>query len=401
MADVGRVPVSRAKARAHVLAKQGLAAPRLAAVPDAIVAAAGIYGTAPTCYLSAAARVADFRVADLDAELYGKRSVVRHRCMRGMAYIEPVELLPVLFACTGEPPDKTLRRIGKYSGLGEDGVRALAERVIAVMTGRPPMTVREIREALGPDVPGAKEGLQFTVALLGRTGRVVRAEVRGSWRSDNYAYALWQDWVGAPVEELDPAAARVELTRRYLRAFGPATAGDLKWWTGWTKRDTDAALAALTGELTPVSLDGVDAWATTGELDALAAAEPVSSVRLLPVWDTYLMAYATGLAGRAHQVAEADYAKVYDKSGNGTSTVMMDGMAAGVWELDPDAGVVTVAPFDADAVRWADVEAEVALIGAAVGTGLRLERAPAPPGPLSAGPRNAFLSPISLCAPAT
>jgi hypothetical protein len=402
--------VSVARARAHVLAKQGLAGSRLPTAADAVVATAGIYGTAPTCYLSVAARADNFRLADLDALLYDKRSAIRLRCMRGMAYIQPVELVSVLYACTGEAPDKTLRRIGKYSGLGEVGVLALADRVLAVLKGRPPMTVREIREALGAEVPGAKEALQFTVALLGRTGRVVRATVRGSWRSDNYAYALWDDWVGAPVARIDPAAARIELARRYLRAFGPATAADLKWWTGWTKRDTDAALAALGDELTQVSLDGIDAVLLTAELadlveladvaDAggLAAAEPVSSVRLLPVWDSYLMAYATGTAGRARQVAEADYARVYDKSGNATSTVIVDGMAAGVWELDSDAGRVTVAPFD-DALRWADVAAEVAVIGAAIGADLRLDRA-GPPGPLSAGPRNAFLSPISLCAPA-
>jgi hypothetical protein len=390
--------VSVARARAHMLDKQGLAGSRLPTAADAVVATAGIYGTAPTCYLSAAARVANFRLADLDAPLYDKRSVIRLRCMRGMAYIEPVELLSVLFACTGEAPDKALRRIGKYSGLGEDGVLALADQVVAAMAGRPPMTVREIREALGAEVPGAKEGLQFTVALLGRTGRVVRANVRGSWRSDNYAYALWDDWVGAPVERIDPAAARVELARRYLRAFGPATAADLKWWAGWTKRDTDAALTALGDELTPVSVDGVDAVVLTAELAALEAAEPFSSLRLLPVWDSYLMAYASGAAGRARQLAEADYARVYDKSGNATSTVIVDGMAAGVWELDSEVGRVTVAPFD-EAIRWADVEAEVAAIGAAIGTDLRLDRT-ASPGPLSNGPRNAFLSPISLCAPA-
>jgi hypothetical protein len=390
-----RVPVARATA--HVLAKQGLAGARLPAVSDAVVVTAGIYGTAPTCYLSAAARVDGFRLADLDAELYDKRSVVRLRCMRGMAYMEPLDLLPVLFACTGEAPDKTLRRIGKYSGLGEDGVLALADRVLDAMAGKPPMTVREIREALGADVPGAKEGLQFTVAMLGRTGKVVRAEVRGSWRSDNYAYALWRDWVGAPVEEIDPAAARAELARRYLRAFGPATTDDLKWWSGWTKRDTVAALDAISDEVAPVSVDGLDSWVLAAEHDVLTGTEPVPSVRLLPVWDTYLMAYATSPAGRARQVAEADYPKVYDKAGNGTSAVVVDGMAAGVWELDPDAGTVTVAPFT-DKMRWAQVEAEVAGIAATIGLDLRLDRAPAP-GPLSAGPRNTFLSPITLGGP--
>jgi len=47
---------------------------------------------------------------------------------------------------------------------------------------------------------------------------------------------------------------------------------------------------------------------------------------------------------------------VYDKGGNATSTVVQDGVAAGVWELDADAGVVTIVPFGR--LRWKDVEAQ-------------------------------------------
>lgn len=316
----------------------------------------------------------------------------------GMSYLEPRDLLPALLACTGEAPDKTLTRVAKWSELTEAETLAFADRIEELMTGRPPLTVREIRERLGADIAGGKAALQMTVALLGRTGRIVRSEVRGSWRSDNYAYARWTDWLGAPLDEIAPDAARVELARRYLRALGPASTNDLKWWTGWTKRDTVAALTALGVEIVPVSLDGVDAWVAADELDRLTGIDPEEGrgVRLLPVWDAYFMAYATSPAGRVRQVAEDDYVRVYDKAGNGTSTVIVDGVAAGVWELDEDAGTVTVAPFGAAlAERWSELEAQVARLAAAIGGELRPARAPEP-GPLSDGPRNAFLSPISL-----
>ncbi|HEX6678722.1 MAG TPA: winged helix DNA-binding domain-containing protein [Actinomycetes bacterium] len=389
--------VSLAQARAHVLVKQGLAGDGLGGVLDALAATAGIYGTAPTCYLSCAARIKGFRIAQLDEELYAKRSVVRLRCMRGMSYIEPLDLLPALASCTGEAPDKTLERVAKWGELTEDEALALADRIESAMAGKPPLTLREIRELLG-DVPGGKAALQMTVALLTRTGRIVRSEVRGSWRSDNYAYARWADWLGAPLERVGPEAGRVELARRYLRALGPAGGNDLQWWSGWTKRDTTAALAALGDELAPVSLDGADAWVAAGELERLTGTEPAEGrgVRLLPVWDPYFMSYATSPAGRARQVAAKDYPRIYDKSGNGTSTVAVDGVAAGVWELDPDAGTVTVAPFGrALASRWDEFEAQVARVSSATGVALDLRRAAAP-GKLADGARNAYLSPISL-----
>jgi hypothetical protein len=52
------------------MAKQGLSGAGCKNVYDATLATAGIYGTAPTCYLSYAGRVEDFRLADLNEELY-------------------------------------------------------------------------------------------------------------------------------------------------------------------------------------------------------------------------------------------------------------------------------------------------------------------------------------------
>src|SRR4030088_939414 len=90
----GSPRVALEQARVHVLVKQGLAGPGMSSVLDVVEATGGIYGTAPTCYLSCAARIPGFRLADLDEELYTRRSVVRLRGVRGMAYIEPLDLVP-------------------------------------------------------------------------------------------------------------------------------------------------------------------------------------------------------------------------------------------------------------------------------------------------------------------
>ncbi len=398
--------VSLAQARAFVVVKQGLGGVGCKSVYDATLATAGVYSTAPTCYLSYAARVEGFRLAHLDEELYERRRLVRLRCMRQSAYIEPIEALPVIIAATGERVGQAISRILRVSGLTESAYNELSGRIEGLLAGHPPVTIPELREMLGPHVPERREALQYAVALMCRQSRLVRAEVRGSWRSDNYTYARWEDWVGAPVEEVEPESARVDLARRYLRAYGPATTADLKWWAGWTVKEANAAVMGLGDGIIHVSVNDegaapARALVLAEEEGDLLATDPENAhgVRLLPVWDAYLM----GWADRRRFVREGDYGRVYDKVGNGTSVVLIDGVAEGVWEFDyadkPHGGRLTVrvAPFGAAVEeRWGEVEEAAGRIKDTVGVGeLKVERV-GEAGRLADGVRNAFLAPIRL-----
>ena len=180
MPDSSQGPaLSLARARAFVIAKQGLCVAGPENVHDAMLVAVGVYGTAPTCYLSYAARVEGFRLAHLDEELYARRRLVRLRCMRESVYIEPVEALPVVVAATGAG-EKAAVRLVRLSGLTEGEFAALADRIEGLLAGRPPATVSELREMLGAHVPPRRGALQYVVALMSRQARLVRAEVRGS-----------------------------------------------------------------------------------------------------------------------------------------------------------------------------------------------------------------------------
>jgi hypothetical protein len=92
---------------------------------------------------------------------------------------------------------------------------------------------------------------------------------------------------------------------------------------------------------------------------------------------------------------------VYDKAGNATSVVLVDGLVAGVWEHEGDGPgapfTVRVAPLQVAVSRWWDAVERAAegLAAAVEASGLRFERA-SRPGPLAQGARNAFLAPIRL-----
>jgi hypothetical protein len=80
----------------------------------------------------------------------------------------------------------------------------------------------------------------------------------------------------------DPGEAQQALARRWLARFGPATAEDLQWWTGWNKTTTHRALSHL--PVTEIDLHGRPGIILT-ELDDEPgdASPPVAS--LLPALD--------------------------------------------------------------------------------------------------------------------
>ena len=81
--------------------------------------------------------------------------------------------------------------------------------------------------------------------LLAAEGRIVRGRPLGSWTSTLYRWAPMRAWLPGGLPELDADEAAAELVRRWLRAFGPGTYADLKWWTGWTAALLKRALARV------------------------------------------------------------------------------------------------------------------------------------------------------------
>ena len=97
---------------------------------------------------------------------------------------------------------------------------------------------------------------------------------------------------------------------------------DIKWWTGWTVRDTRAALAML--DVVEVDLDGSPGWLLADDLDPV---EPVSDwVALLPGLDSTVM----GWKERDWYIGEHT-PSLFDRNGNAGPTVWWNGRVVGGW----------------------------------------------------------------------
>ena len=110
--------------------------------------------------------------------------------------------------------------------------------------------------------------------------------------------AIWT----VPPPETSPRDARLELARRYLHIYGPATSGSFGKWAGIGPRPAASAFEALGRSLTPVRTPAGDAWILTRDEPAFrAAAGPAAAgpatpqhaapVRLLPSGDAYFLLY--------------------------------------------------------------------------------------------------------------
>lgn len=336
----------------------------------AIEEAVGVYGTAPTCYLSALARVPGFSIAQFDEAVAGSR-LIRIRAMRYSVHTFPVDLLNTAAAATRT----VVRKTNAYRNRAADDYDRIAAEIERVLADGP-LPATEIRSRIDPD----KELGELFSVLLGMAAanfRIVRATTTGSWRSDRYLYSRWQDWLpGVDPDELDAEAARRDLVSRYVSAYGPVTVDDVKWWTGWTKAETVDAI------------DGIDLGREGRTLRQL------DGVRLLPVWDVLMVAYRD-----RDRLFDPSFAPlVHDRFGNATSVVLDKGRVVGQWDLgsSDDPLEIRVAPFsDWPRRRWAGVEEQAAriakLISASDHTIARVEE----PVDLLDSSRNRFLAPLS------
>lgn len=96
-------------------------------------------------------------------------------------------------------------------------------------------------------------------------------------------------WMVDP-PDVDPFDARMELARRHLHIFGPATVESFQKWAGVKPAAARATYDALADELLPVDTSIGDGWILArDEPSYLSDPEPTAPVRLLPSGDVYYL----------------------------------------------------------------------------------------------------------------
>jgi hypothetical protein len=160
--------------------------------------------------------------------------------------------------------------------------------------------------------------------------------------------------------DVDLDAALDEVVKRHLRAFGPAGADDVAQWIGWKVPPVREALGRLEGELERFEDAGGRAL---HDLPAAPRPDPDGAppVRLLPWFDSVLLAYAPGR--RARILPDAHRDAVYNRKNlQIRPTFLVDGLVAGTWALEAKGrkATLTLTPLRKIAKRTATALVEEA-----------------------------------------
>lgn len=309
----------------------------------------GLHATDPaTPYLSLWARVPGFTVADLDAQLYQRRRVLKHLAMRRTLWVIGRDDLPVIQAAASDRVAATERRKlagdAQKGGVAADGdawLDAASRVVLAHLRDHGPTGARDLRAAL-PELAGMFDGAPGkpwggetplsprVLTVLGVQGQIVRGPNDGGWTTSRPRWAAAENWLGpAGARPTADEAARIAV-RRWLWAFGPATVADVKWWFGntltWARRT-----------LHEIGAVEVDVHGTTGVAlpDDLEPEPPTGPwAALLPGLDVTTM----GWFERDWYLGE-HRPHVFDRNGNGGPTAWWNGRIVGAWGQDPDGRV--------------------------------------------------------------
>ena len=343
-----RIAVAERRAR---LARRHRVAPahRAGDVVDAARSMVCLHGTDPaTVYLSAWARVDGMQVADLDRALYDERSLVKHMAMRRTLFVFPRETMGVVQAgASNRVADSERRRLIRdveKAGLRRNGKRWLSEAskaVLAALSDGREATSSELRD----DIPLLEGAIAYgkgkswggkmpvgprVLTVLSAEGQIVRASNDGRWTTSRPRWASMKSWLGEELAVPPEADGVAMLVEQWLRAFGPGTAADIKWWLGSTVAAVRRALADLNA--VEVDLDGQIGYLLPDDLEPTDPVAPWGA--LLPPLDPTTMGWS-----ERNWYLGPHREQLFDTSGNAGPTVWWDGRIVGGW-LQSEGGEV-------------------------------------------------------------
>lgn len=294
----------------------------------------GLHATDPLSpYLSLYARMRQFDRRDLD-ELWEENKLLgKVRFVRKTVYVLPKENLPIAFAAIRSMLEMRAEVYLIHLGLTQEDYHKLCQKILTLFEGRG-LSAKQVKTKLAPVA-----NISPVLNLMCDQGHLIRGLQQTGWLSNLHTYYAMNDYF--PDLDLDAATekeARSFIVQSYLKAFGPVTLEDISWWTSFRKGEIKDILEQTEEELLPIEIGGLKGkyWMLKADHSCMVAdsADIADEVSLLPLLDPYLMGYKD----RSRYLKPEYRSYVYDRGGNATSTILVNGEVKGIWDYKSGKG---------------------------------------------------------------
>ncbi len=299
-------------------------------------------------YLSLSARltaVDPYEVSDL----LEKRRLVRLLTMRGTIHLLTPDDAAALRTWVAPRIEQEVR-VSQSIGDAREIERQAAVSALREVLADRPLPQKEIGQALAERFP-------YSATQLGQLARSIaplaQLPPRGCWKaSGGVVYDYVDRWTGVPMAEPDVP----ELVRRYLRAFGPATAADVTAWSAVTR--LAPVLKGMDDLVQHEDEDGRVLYDVAGS--PIADEDAPAPVRLLGTYDNVWLSHSA-----RDRVTDPEARKSWMGTNGGIgNTLFASGWLAGIWRVVDDRVEVDRLHRDLTKTERVELDEEIARVDA-------------------------------------
>lgn len=284
----------------------------------------------PAAQMAIGARTQGLRSAAIASALWEKRTLVKSLCMRQTVHLIPADEFSLYLTAVRASRVAAVRRIMGRFGITDNDAEALNRATLEALE-RGPLPMRDLAGLVRPRVSKRVRAWMERVWNPARLALVEGLICYGPDCGPLVTFVRADQWLPRG-KRLTEDVAQQFLLMNFLRAYGPATLRDFSHWSGIPAREARPVWERAAGELVEVSLDGARAWLLRRDLPELQDARlPGAVVRLLPAFDSYLLAHAD----KGHLVEPRYYKRVFRSLGQISPVVLVNGRIAGTWRHAP------------------------------------------------------------------
>ena len=321
------------------------------------------------------ARIDGLRPGEVEEELWERRSLVKTWAMRGTLHLLPAQEYG-LWQAALDTYDHYLKGAWLRGFKITRAELDLLLKTVREVLGEEGLTRDELAEAVAAAAhsPLLGEKLQDSWGAYLKPASFRGSLCFGPGRGRNVTFVSPAVWLGTPASRPKPEEALAEVTRRYLNAYGPATAAEYsRWWGPRRPAQATRYLRALGEAAVEVDIEGEPHWALCEQVAEIARSRPQKAVRLLPAFDPYVIGSARDVPAI---LAPEHRTRVHRPQGWISPVLLVDGRIEGVWSHERQGGrlSVRIEPFG-EPPAWVleDAEAEAQRLAGFLGEGLALE----------------------------